>query len=200
MGSNLKRNIKPNVLSDVLLSEYLLKKEENKRFVLDPCWNSSESFYDFVMLYKIAIIIIALLNNEQEDTGFSQVRLEFEKAVFTDGNIQKLYFYNDVKSAMDKLGELIDPKNKDLNNLCDQNKRIPWTMACLRDVGVLGDNQAIQHSRFSVIGMGWAMAWLRESGIIETNPAILNQFAIMWIDNYTTVNNILKDFSPIIQT
>jgi hypothetical protein len=200
MGTNLKKDIKPNVLSDVLLSEYLLKRKESERFLLDPSWNSSESFYDFVMLYKIAMIIIALLNNELEDIGFLQVRLEFEKAVFTDGNIQKLFFYNDVKSAMDKLGELIDPQNKDLNNLCDQNKRIPWTMACLRDVGVLGDNQAIQHSRFSVIGMGWARAWLREAGIIETNPVRLAKFAIMWIDNYITVNNILKDFSPIIQT
>lgn len=200
MGTNLKKDIKPSVLSDVLLSEYILKREENERFLLDPCWNSSESFYDFVMLYKIAIIIIALLNNEQEDIGFFQVRLEFERAVFTDGNIQKLYFYYDVKSAMDKLGELIDLKNKDLDNVCDQNKRIPWTMACLRDVGVLGDNQAIQHSRSSVIGMGWAMAWLREAGIIEVNPAILTQFAIMWMNNYITVNDILKEFSPIIQT
>lgn len=200
MGTNIKKDIKPSVLSDVLLSEYILKREENERFSLNPCWNSSESFYDFVILYKIAIIITALLNNELEDIGFSQVRLEFEKAVFTEGNIQKLYFYYDVKSAMDKLGELIDPKNKDLDNVSDQNNKIPWTMACLRDIGVLGNNQAIQHSRFSVIGMGWAMAWLKEAGIIETNPAILDQFAIMWIDNYITVNDILKEFNPIIQT
>jgi hypothetical protein len=200
MGTNSKRDIKPNVLSDVLLSDYLLKKKENERFLLNTYWNSSKSFYDFVILYKIAMIIIALLNNELEDIGFSQVRLEFEKVVFSDLNIQNLNFYHEVKSAMDKLGELIDPKNKDLNNVCNQNKKIPWTMACLRDVGILGDNQAIQHSRSSVIGMGWAMAWLREAGIIETNPVILAKFAIMWIDNYITVNNILKEFSPISPT
>ena len=55
-------DFKPNVLSDVLLAEYVLKKEDNERFKLDPRWNSSEDFDDYVVLYKIALVLIALLN------------------------------------------------------------------------------------------------------------------------------------------
>ncbi len=191
-------DFKPNVLSDVLLAEYVLKNEENERFKLDPRWNSSENFDDYVVLYKIALILIALLNIERKNPNYCQVRLIFEKAVFTDDNIQKLYFYHQVKSAMDKLGELLDTSNSKLDNLKDQNDKIPWTMATLRVAKVLKNDQAITHPRFGVIGWGWAMAWLRETGIIETNPATLDEFALMWIDNYLTINNYLNECNPIV--
>ena len=189
---------KPNVLSDVLFSEFVLKKEENERFKLDSRWNSSEYFYDCVASYKIALVLIALLNIERKTPNYFQVRLIFEKAVFTDGNIQKLDFYYAVKSAMDKLSELIDTSNHKLENLNDQNNKMPWTMACLRAAGVLGNDQAIIHSRSSVIGMGWAMAWLKEAGIIETNPATLFEFSLMWMDNYLAINNFLNECNPIV--
>jgi hypothetical protein len=198
MATDIKRDIQPNVLSDILLAEYVLKKEENERFKLDSRWNSSECFYDFVVLYKIALVLIVLLNIERKNGNFFQVRINFEKAIFTDGNIQKLYFYYEVKSAMDKLGELIDDSNHKLDNLNDQNSKLPWTMACLRAAGVLGNDQAILHSTSSVIGTGWAMAWLREAGIIETNPAILTQFALMWMDNYITINGYVNEYNPIV--
>jgi uncharacterized membrane protein len=124
------------------------------------------------------------------------VRLAFEKAVFIDKDIQKLYFYHHVKSAMDKLGELLDTSNGKLDNLKDQNEKMPWTMTFLRAAKVLENDQAIMHSRTAVIGMGWAMAWLKEAGILETNPAILTQFALMWMDNYVAIIDYLKEYKP----
>jgi len=78
------------------------------------------------VLYKIALVLIVLLNIERKNENFFQVRLNFEKAIFTVGNIQKLYFYYEVKSAMDKLGELIDHRNHKLDNLNDQNSKLLW--------------------------------------------------------------------------
>jgi hypothetical protein len=191
-------DFKPSLLSDVLLTEYVLNKEDNGRFKIDPRWNSSECFDDYVVLYKIALVLIALLNIERINPNYYQVRLTFEKAIFTEGNIQKLYFYHQVKSAMDKLGELLDTSNSKIDNLKDQNEKMPWTMTCLRAAKVLGKDQAIMHSRYAVIGMGWAMAWLRETGIIETNPATLDLFSMMWIDNYLAINNTLNEWNPIV--
>ena len=191
-----KKSIQPNVLSDVLLSDYILKKEENERFNLDSRWTSSESFYDFVVAYKIAIVLLALLNVERKNRKFLQVRLKFENSVFMDGNIQKRDFYAAVKTAMDKLGELIDPSNYKLDSLADQNSKLPWTMACLRATGVLGKDQAIVRSGSSVIGMGWAMAWLKDVGITETNPVRLDRFALMWMDNYITISSYLNKYNP----
>jgi hypothetical protein len=190
-------DFKPNVLSDVLLAEYVLKKEDNEQFKLDPRWKSSEDFYDYVILYKMALVLIALLNIEPKNPDYYQVRLIFEKAIFTEGNIQKLYFYQQVKSAVDKLGELLDTSNSKIDNLKDQNEKIPWTMAALRAAKVLENDQAIMHNRVSVRGWGWAMAWLRETGIIELNPARLTQLALMWIDNYLAINNFLNECNPI---
>jgi hypothetical protein len=141
-------------------------------------------------LYKIALVLTALLNIERKNPNYYQVQLIFEKAVFTDGNVQKLYFYHQVKSAMDKLGKLIDlPIYSKIDNLKDQNEKMPWTMASLRAVKVLGDDQPIMHNRASVIGMGWAMGWLREAGIIETNLATLDKFALMWMHSYVAIND-----------
>jgi hypothetical protein len=192
------REFRPQVLSDTLIAEYVLKKEDNERFKLDPGWNLAQDFNDYVVLYKIALVLIALLNAENKNPDYLQVHLIFEKAVFTYGNIQKLYFYYQVKSAVDKIGELIDTNNYKLDSLEDQNRKIPCTMACLRERGVLDNDTAIMHSKSSVIGMGWAMAWLRDAGIIETNPVTLTEFALMWVDNYLAINSFLEECTPIV--
>ncbi len=194
---NVEKDIQPNVLSDVLLAEYVVKKQENRRFRLSHAWSVSKNFDDHVILYKIALVLLALLNIEEKNKGFLPVRLLFEKAVFTDGNIEKRSFYHHVKTAMDNLGELLDTNNTNLDNLDDQNQKLPWTMACLREAGVLKSDQPILHSRLNVIGMGWAMAWLKEAGVIERNPATLAQFALMWVDNYVTILNYLKEYEPL---
>jgi len=166
---------KPNVLSDVLFSEFVLKKEENERFKLDSRWNSSEYFYDCVASYKIALVLIALLNH--------------------------LGLYSPQLAALRilRVSRILIPRClRRGSSLNDQNNKMPWTMACLRAAGVLGNDQAILHSRSSVIGMGWAMAWLKEAGIIETNPATLFEFSLMWMDNYLAINNFLNECNPIV--
>jgi hypothetical protein len=152
-----EKDTQPNVLSDVLLSEYVLNKEDHQRFHLNSGWSASESFDEYVVLYKIAIVLIALLNIEGKSQKLLEIRPLFERAVFTDGNVQKLSFYHQVKSTMDKLGEILDTSYVNLDNLRDQNEKLPWTMSCLRAAGVLESDQAIKHSRPAVIGMGWAM-------------------------------------------
>ena len=191
-------DFRPDVLSDILLAEYILKKEENERFKLDPNWNLTERFDDYVILYKIAMVLMALLNVERKNPNYFQVRLLFEKAIFTDGNVQKLYYYHHVKSAMDKLGELLDTSNYNIDNLEDQNKNMPWTMTCLRAAKILENDQPIMHSKSAVIGMGWSMAWLREIGILVTNPSILSRFSLMWIDNYLAINSFIDECNPIV--
>jgi hypothetical protein len=99
---------------------------------------------------------------------------------------------------MDKLAELLDTSNYKLDNLKDQNDKLPWTMTWLRAAKVLENDQAIMQSESAVIGMGWAMAWLRETGIIELNPVTLAKCLWMWMDNYLAINNYLNDCNPIV--
>lgn len=190
-------DIKQQVISDVLLSDFVMNQEANQRFYIDQQWDQSEVFDNYIILYKIAVVILALLNVESKNQNFLPARILFEKSVFTDGNVQKLHFYQQVKSAMDKLGELICTDNFKSDKLIDQNNKMPWTMACLRDLGVLKEDQPIEHSIPSVAWMGWAMAWLRDVGAIETNPAVLDRFALMWMDNYITIVNYMKELNPV---
>lgn len=196
MDETCKNNINSKVLSDVLLAEYVMKKTENLRFKLDSQWDIPDTFEDNVVLYKLAIVLLALLNVEKHNKKFEQVRIHFEKNIFTDGNVQKLSFYYNVKSAMDKLGELIECRSYNTDNETCPVNSFPWSVAYLREAGIVGIDQATV-AKSSVIWMGWAMAWLKEIGIVDTNPARLFQFAMMWIDNYITVTNFLNEYDPI---
>jgi hypothetical protein len=186
----------PDVLADVLLAEYVLKEEENRRFEFDPQWKEVGNFSDMVKLYKIALVLTGLLNVERENKDYLHVRICFEKLVFRYGNVEKLGFYYNVKYAMDKLGELLDVRDEKFYNLEVQNKNIPWTMNCLPNAGVLKNDQHIVQDGGPVVWMGWAMAWLKDVGIIELNPVRLMEFAVMWIDNYIAINGFLKDIHP----
>jgi len=190
-------DIKHQVLADVLLSDYVMSLEANHLFYIDQQWDRSEVFDNYIILYKIAVVILALLNAESKNQNFLSVRIFFEKSVFTDGNIQKLYFYQQVKSAMNKLSELIVPNNFKSDKLHDQNNCMPWTIACLREVGILKEDQPIKHSISSVAGMGWAIAWLRDVGVTELNPVILHRFSLLWIDTYITIVNYMKELNPV---
>jgi len=194
------KDFEPNVLSDVLLTEYILKKEEKDQFNIDSRWNTSEYFGNYVKCYKIAIVLLALLQVEKKNKNFHYVRRTFERAVYYDGNIKKQYFYDQIKIVMKKLLELLDISNYKIDKLEEQNEKMPWTMACLRSMQVLKNNQAIMPSGSSVIGMGWAMAWLKEVGIIEKNPVTLARFSLMWMDNYLAINNFLNECNPIVNS
>ena len=145
-------DFKPDVLSDTILSEYILKNKIIEKF-MNPHRDSSEGFNDHVILYNIALVLIALLNIERKKPNYYQVRLIFEKAIFTDGNIP----YHQVKSVMDKLGIVDLPSNSKIDNLKEQNEKMPRTMTCLREAKILKNDQAIMCSRASVIVIHSAM-------------------------------------------
>jgi hypothetical protein len=189
-----KIDIQPNVLSDVLLTEYVFNRIENERFNLDSRWELTEKFYKSVVLYKIAIVLTILIANEIRDERFKHVRLSFEKIIYLDNN---LFSRLEVGVVIDKLMELVDSNNYKYNKLNDLSNKIPCTIECLREIGITKEDQAILHNVSSVIGFGWAMAWLKEVGILETNPVELSRFSLMWMDNYIAISGYVNKYNPI---
>jgi hypothetical protein len=157
---NSKHIVKPNVLADVLMTEFISNDNLNIKFILDKSWEKSELLLKNIITYKIAIVLLALLAKEEKQKGFKKVRENFEKLVFSPDVVEGMFFFYSVKHAMDKLSELFS----------------------LRD-------HASQWE-------AWAMSWLTESGINENNPARSFELALLWVDNYTTIMDSLKEFDP----
>jgi hypothetical protein len=155
-----KKKIKSNVLADVLLTEFIMNKDQNSHFKLDTNWELSPSFEDKVVLHKAALVLLVILTLEDKNSNFKNVREHLEKLVFSVNNVEGMPFFLEVKNAMDNLSELFKLRN---------NSR-QW--------------------------MTWAMSWLNKTGINETNPIRSFQFASMWIDNYVTISDYLKEYNP----
>jgi hypothetical protein len=191
-------DFKPNVLSDILLDDFVLKKDVNYIYRIDLRWVSFDGFDEHVLLYKIALVLLALLNIENVTPAYHQVRSLFEKAVFMNDNTPKLPSYHQVKSAMINLKKLLDTSNRHIDNLRDQNEKIPWISRWVRKAKVLEHDRAILPVRLSVETFGWAMAWLGDIGIIETTPATLDLLSSTWIGDYSALKTFLKDCNLIL--
>lgn len=157
-----KEKISSNVLAEVLIGEFVKKEDNNAHFKLESRWESSLSFDDGVVLYKLALVLLALLNIEEKNPDFKYVREHFEKLIFSRDIVEGMPFFLQVKTAMNKLGDLLKFRDNPSE----------W--------------------------MFWARSWLREVGLDENNPASLFLFAMMWVDNYTTIMNYLKGYDPAV--
>ena len=45
--------------------------------------------------------------------------------------------------------------------------------------------------------MSWALRWFQRAGVHETNPAVLDLFAIQWLDHFVAVAGTLREFNPV---
>ena len=161
MDNPIKEKINPNVLADVLMTDFVRKEEENAHFKLESDWGSFSSFDDWVILYKLGLVLSALLTLETENSNFKFVRDRFERLTFSPDIVDGMPFFLQVKNAMNKLGDLFGFRDNPTQ----------W--------------------------MSWAKSWLGEVGIEEDNPITLFRFAMMWVDNYTTIMDYLKGYDPI---
>ena len=45
--------------------------------------------------------------------------------------------------------------------------------------------------------MSWALRWFQRVGAHETNPALLDLFALQWLDHFLAVAGALREFKPV---
>jgi hypothetical protein len=124
-----KEKIKSNVLADVLQSEFIIKKNLNSKIKLDKSWDLSKSFDDKIVIYKIALVLLAILKLEDDFTGFKNVREYLEKLVFSPDIVDGMFFFHGVKNAMNKLSELFSLRD-------NAGQWMVWAMSWLTETGI----------------------------------------------------------------
>jgi hypothetical protein len=134
MFSFRKKRVAPNVLADVLLTEFIADKDENARFNLR--WPASDVFQNKVARYKLALVLLALLAAEQKDARYEQVKTHLEKLVFSPDIADGMPFFLQVKSAMDEISQLLDARD-------NPAQWMTWAQHWLEDVGINETNPAV---------------------------------------------------------
>jgi len=103
----------PMSLGESLLAEFIREARHDARFRLTETWESSAGFDEKVHLYKLALVLSALLAIEQKNPTFKNVRDHLEKLVFSPDIADAhcgIFFFNSVKQAMDGSRDLYSSK------------------------------------------------------------------------------------------
>jgi hypothetical protein len=45
--------------------------------------------------------------------------------------------------------------------------------------------------------LSWALRWFERAGAHETSPALLDLFALQWLDHFVAVAGALREFNPV---
>src|SRR5947209_2600724 len=107
-----KHKVNPTELARVLLNEFVnnttLEAKPRLRMEVDK-----ESYYRAKSrLYRIALVLLALMSEEQKNPQFSKVKESLEVLVFPESQEEGMLFLEEIKSAMRHLSELLFPAEK----------------------------------------------------------------------------------------
>src|SRR2546426_4393846 len=106
-----KHKVAPADLADALLNEFVrsVTFDAAKHLGLDA--PAVARFEEKASLCKIASVLMALANEEQNNPGFLAVRTELERRIFSATPEQDTGLLAEIKDAMRDLGALIMPKD-----------------------------------------------------------------------------------------
>src|SRR5882672_40847 len=129
---NRKRKVDPNELAHSLVTEFVDDTTFDDRPQLELTADIEPHYRAKSRLYRIAIVVMALMSHEQRNPKFSTVRLSFEALVFSQTHAKGYRLLQSVRSAMQNLSELLWPT--------DKSKELSWAVAWLQDVGITDVN------------------------------------------------------------
>lgn len=130
-----RQTIRPDVLADVLRSEFIGNKDANRRFNLTSDWDQSSRFEDMVIIHKLSLVLLALLSAEKECPSFKAVREHIENLVFSPNMEEGMPFFLEVKRGIDKLAELFQARD-------NAAQWMRWATSWLSEVGIDETNPA----------------------------------------------------------
>ena len=123
-----KPKVDPNEIAQSLVTEFVDNTIFDDRPQLRFNGDVEPHYRAKSRLYRIAIVLMALMSQEQKNAKFSTVRISFERLVFPPTQAKGFRLLQSVRSAMQNLSELLWPT--------DTPREMSWAMAWLGDVGI----------------------------------------------------------------
>ena len=143
MSIQRKHKVNATELAQVLLNDFVnnttLDAKPNLTMEADK-----ESYYRAKSrIYRVALVLIALISEEQQDPQFSKVKESLEVLVFPEAQEEGILFLEEIKSAMRHLSELLFP--------AEQPREMSWALNWLHGIDIEETNPVT----LSLFAMRW---------------------------------------------
>lgn len=170
---------KTNSVAQTLFEDFI---DNDKQFPKQPTI-PNERLADYekkMFLYRFALVIMALLAEEQHEPTYSKVIPIVESYVLpASPSEQAVAYMTRVRDAMNDLNALITRADRPgimelLTQQKDPNR---------------GVNQAPEYS--------FALAWLHDIGVDESNPVALFLFSLWWMEAFIMITKTVQGVKPV---
>lgn len=166
-----KARVNHTVFAEILLSQFVISEEETAKFRKtvvydDPVYNKVDD--EFLALYRLALVLIALAAMEAKDGKFKKV---YDHVMFW----MESYIHSEACNT---------PRADVLSALAAMMERLS---------NLIHDRYAKNASEGN---MTWARAWLEEAGMDWAkdcaNPVDLVSISAYWINSYIFLINVMR--------
>ena len=129
-----KNEIAPKDLGEILISEYIANDILCPRLQLDISVEQRNNYLTMCKIYRIALVLIVMMNEEHNNPKVLSVRESVEGRLFHRQNGKTLAFLDQVRGAMSDLGNLISSQGS--------KKELSWAISWLSSLGIDSSNPA----------------------------------------------------------
>ena len=156
-----KKKVPSAELAQVVLDEFVENATMNvqpRRGLLIP--DEKEAHFEAKMrLYRLALVLIAVMNEEQKNPNFLKVKESLEALVFPETQEEVRLLLLELRSAMKHLSELLFPP--------DKAKWMSWSRTWLQDINIQETNPITLH----LFALWWMEHYIATAKAIrELNP------------------------------
>ena len=131
-----RRKVKapPDEIADSFLSEFVENDNLAPSIELDLTPEQQQCYRSKCKIYRLALVLMALMNDEHENPAVLQVRQSIETKVFHLPDEHSCPLLQHVQSAMTDLQALLGPN--------DNRRELSWARAWFEAIGVDATNPA----------------------------------------------------------
>ena len=142
-----KQKIKPTVLAQILYDEFVCDSSISRNTKLRISQGAASSFQNKAKLYQFSCVLIALLQAEQENQKFRQVRAHLEAIYHLSSTIEPSTTTQSLPDVQSAMSEIVG-----LNRPVEESKYFTWARGWLEAVDVEEYNPVELHL--------FAMRWI----------------------------------------
>jgi len=138
-----KAKAPPDEIASIFLSEFVANDDLAPRNGLNLTLEQQQQYISTCKLYRLALVLIILMNEERNNPKALHVRESIESKVFGLPDDRSLTLLNQIQSSMSDLQNLLFPKGSP--------KELSWARSWFNSIGI----DAINPVDLTLFSTGW---------------------------------------------
>jgi hypothetical protein len=139
-----KKKVNSDEMARALLDEFIFNDALDTQLDISLDEDTTDSYQTKMWLYRLALVLLVLMTEEQRNVNFAKVRESLEKLIFTMPQEKGSDFLVELKRAMQALNDLL------FSN--ESPRQMSWAREWLKEIGV-EDSNPVRLSLFAGVWM-----------------------------------------------